>query len=292
MLRTSTLLALACILLPATSACYRGLPTEPDPAIIGLCREGAARKRTIAEEQCRCQVDQGMFVDLAACLGPTGDAAALDACTCDVYGEFPETRDDLECLAPAQTSVIACLAGVACTSGTGAYDVCINAYYTAIAACQVPTTPLLSALALRCEQVPPFVCGSGETIPETWTCDLDPDCEDASDEADCAGTFMCADGSEFIEDALRCDAFADCNDGSDEQDCPTFACVNGTVVPQAYRCDGYEDCCGEDAAECADKSDEQGCPTFLCTDGMTIPEAFRCDGFPDCDDMSDELACP
>jgi hypothetical protein len=301
MLRKSTPLVLACVLLPPLPACYRDLgpktedtttADEPDPEIVMRCNEGATRKRTIAEALCRCQVDQGLFTSVAACLGPTGDAATLDACACDIHGEFPETRDDLECLAPAQTTVLACLEGVTCTPDTAAFDACINPYYNAISTCGVPTKPLLSEVALRCEMVAPFACGSGETIPETWKCDLSPDCQDASDESTCAGTFMCADGTAYIEEALRCDLFDDCQDGSDEQNCPTFTCVNGTVIPLLYRCDTISDCCGEDADVCADQSDELNCPTFMCADGMTIPLAFRCDDFDDCTDGTDELGCP
>ena len=48
-------------------------------------------------------------------------------------------------------------------------------------------------LGLRHASITPygvFTCGDGSTIPGTGKCDLDEDCEDGSDELDCA-TLMC-----------------------------------------------------------------------------------------------------
>ena len=139
--------------------------------------------------------------------------------------------------------------------------------------------------------VPPLVCGSGETIPETWKCDLKSDCEDGSDELTCEGLFLCKDGKGSIDEDLKCDNFPDCADGSDEVGCPTFMCTSGKVIPLIFRCDGIEDCCAEDVEDCPDKSDELNCPTFMCADGSTILLEYKCDGVPDCPDSSDEITC-
>lgn len=264
-----------------------------DPALVGLCTSDLTRKDAIASEQCQCQVDQGMFTDVAACLAQSGAKPSTPACTCEIYGAHPETRAGLECAAPAQEALLACLADVSCVQDTTAYNACTDPYYNAISTCGAPAKSLTSQIAIECEMIAPFVCGSGEAVPETWTCDLKADCKDGSDEKDCAGSFMCDDGK-FIDEGLKCDEFPDCADESDEQNCPSFMCVNGTVILLTYKCDGIPDCCPgvEDPQTCADKSDEANCPTFKCDSGMTIPLMYLCDGIEDCDDKSDEIGCP
>lgn len=63
----------------------------------------------------------------------------------------------------------------------------------------------------------PFLCTDGQTIPMDWKCDLEEDCSDGSDEADCMYV-MCGDGTQLPE-AWRCDGEEDCNDGADEATC-------------------------------------------------------------------------
>ncbi len=99
-----------------------------------------------------------------------------------------------------------------------------------------------------------FECDNGQMVPGDWVCDLEDDCGDGSDEADCEGQlFTCGDG-EPISESWVCDGFEDCSDGSDEADCATafFTCDDGAEVPMDWRCDGGEDC--------SDGSDESGCP--------------------------------
>lgn len=262
-----------------------------DPSILEQCTDHFARRTAIAAANCQCQVDQGKYADVAACLAATGGAMPPVFCTCEIYGRSPETLPGLECAAPGQMAAIACLDGLSCATDSSAVDSCINAYYTAISTCAAPPPAVASEVAIACDGVPALMCGSGESIPETWKCDQKSDCMDGSDEADCAGMFACKDGNGSIDEALRCDDIPDCADKSDELDCPTFMCTTGKVIPLIYRCDGISDCCTEDEPDCADQSDELNCPTFMCADGMTIPEQYRCDGIEDCDDKSDELNC-
>ena len=305
------LLVVACSLLASVSACFSDKGPEaggtsgstgettgtvvtgdgPDPSITELCSESFARRATIAAAQCQCQVDQGKFVDVAACLSATSGAMTPAACACEIYGGAPETRAGLECAAPGQQTVIACIMGLSCKQGSSAFDACINTYFKDISTCAGPPKEVTSQVAIQCEMVPPLTCGSGETVPETWKCDQKPDCMDASDEMGCAGIFVCKDGKSSIDEALKCDGFPDCADQSDEVGCPTFMCTSGKVIMLSFRCDGYPDCCPESDPECADQSDEQNCPTFTCTDGMTVPLDFKCDGEPDCADGSDEVGC-
>ena len=72
--------------------------------------------------------------------------------------------------------------------------------------------------------------------------------------------------------------------------CPDgqYACYsasnNPKCIPQAYVCNGLNDC--------GDLSDEQGCgcasDKFTCKNQQCIPIQYKCNGYPDCDDQSDE----
>lgn len=258
-------------------------PTS-DPEIVALCNDGHARRAEIVTAQCQCQVDRGTYPDLPTCLTASGGVTTANTCACETYGAYPEVRAGLECTAPAQMTALACLAGVTCTADTQAFDACINPYFTAISTCAAPPKSLLSEVELTCGQTAPFACGSGETIPESWSCDFNIDCEDGSDERDCPGAFLCDDGATLIPENFECDSIDDCPDQSDETGCPTFMCNSGNVLPLPLRCDGFNDC--------SDNSDELNCPTIQCMDGPEILETSRCDTFPHCPAGDDELNCP
>ena len=285
---------LPCLALLA-AACFtdRGPPTDSaesttggsDPALVQLCADNFERRATIVQAQCQCQVDRNLYPDLATCVAAFGGASPQSACTCETYGAYPEVRAGLECAAPIQTTMLSCLTGVSCKDDTTAFDACNGPYLTAISNCAGPPKELLGEVELTCEMAAPYACGSGETIPETWKCDLKVDCEDRSDETDCEKSYVCGDGVTFIPANYRCDTIPDCPDSADEKNCPTFMCTNGNTIPAFLRCDTMQDC--------MDGSDELSCPTFMCTDGNTmILETMACNGYPDCPDGSDEAVCP
>lgn len=267
--------------------------TTGDPEFALLCAESFADGQKIIEAQCQCLFDQGVVDDVAECAeDPDG---VTDECTCDVYGQFPDTKAGLECARPAQTTALACLAGVSCKDSSEAFSMCMGVYFESIEGCAPPEKEVVGQLAIQCAMEAPVTCGSGEVIPESWECDFSADCADASDETDCPGSFACADGLGFVPEGLQCNGYPECNDASDEAGCPTFMCASGMEVAGAFKCDGKYDC--------EDMSDETmagaGCETFVCTSGPEIPEDFQCDGFldccggePNCEDMSDEAGCP
>ncbi|XP_058520574.1 low-density lipoprotein receptor-related protein 2 [Ochotona princeps] len=115
---------------------------------------------------------------------------------------------------------------------------------------------------------------------------------------DCSsGHFRCGSGN-CIPQAWRCDGTNDCEDDSDEAGCPHASChpgffqcqSDGLCVPQSWVCDGDEDC--------QDNSDEQHCSgstcsshQLTCSSGQCIPREYRCDHISDCSDGTDEKDC-
>jgi len=72
--------------------------------------------------------------------------------------------------------------------------------------------------------------------------------------------FTCSDGSDTMPAEFVCDVNENCDDGSDEAECSKsefFKCEDDTLIPAYYRCDDDEDCIfGED---------EEGCPVYQCS---------------------------
>ncbi|XP_048453927.1 atrial natriuretic peptide-converting enzyme isoform X4 [Rhincodon typus] len=146
-----------------------------------------------------------------------------------------------------------------------------------------------------CKELDNFLCGSGFCIQRKLLCNGYNDCDDWSDEADCAcsqGQFQCGTGK-CIHHNNTCDGYDDCGDLSDELSCECnpelhFRCGSGRCVLKSWVCDGDHDC--------RDKSDEVNCSCksqglMECGNGRCIPSIFHCDGENDCEDWSDELNC-
>jgi hypothetical protein len=201
----------------------------------------------------------GFCSDLAGKLNGCDMGALLEDGECEEPTEL-ETRCTAKCL----------------------LDASCNDFRTLI--CSNSLTPSLEACVTGC-MPPPFMCGSGETVPESFECDDYPDCIDGSDEHARCPVFSCGSG-ERLPESYECDGELDCIDGSDEHArCPGFSCGSGERLPESFECDGELDC--------IDGSDEHArCPRVTCADGTTVSGA-RCDDYVDCFDYSDEPAsCP
>lgn len=190
--------------------------TGGDPALAALC---LAVEGSIAEGlagDCACAVEAGEHPSVDACLADKGIDPGLGACRCDIVAAAPEMAPYLECLKPVAADFAACIDALGCDDP----DALDNCYFVFLQASECPPSiPAVDAeVEYVCRGASPFACGSGEEVPDTWLCDLEDDCVDGSDEAECP-FFECQSGDE-IPLRWRCDGAPDCPDGDDEVDCP------------------------------------------------------------------------
>jgi hypothetical protein len=200
------------------------------------------------ELDCECAVEAGYYDSVELCRQPAVPPPMAD-CIAHVLDDFADVATHLECVNDSYAQYFECVEEAGCQGDSYAcylmlleFDPCPEIPYAATRAvqkeCYGVTLP------------EPFTCADGMQIPETWQCDEEADCDDASDEQDCP-SFTCDDGSEVLLSS-QCDSVPNCEDFSDERDCPNqFTCGDGYGIPLAWQCDGYEDC--------SDGSDEQGC---------------------------------
>lgn len=149
-----------------------------------------------------------------------------------VHAEPPDSPED-ECIGK-------CELAASCEDLSLGY--CDNMASSSVQAC-------IDACAIECVLV------AGES--DSFNCDGQPQCEGATDEANCDSYyFTCTDGSKINKNYL-CDDAEDCPGGEDQANCPAeFACGDGTKVPARYVCDVEEDC--------ANGADEEGCAALSC----------------------------
>lgn len=116
--------------------------------------------------------------------------------------------------------------------------------------------------------------------------------------------FKCKDASKCIPKEERCDMNEQCQDASDETDCVhynrttsckilQFQCTEGLCIDMNALCDSFRDCAGgEDELNCGAFADNCKIKGLLrCTNGQCYDRDWRCDGAEDCTDGSDEYNC-
>lgn len=158
-------------------------------------------------------------------------------------------------------------------------------------------------------------------MPDRWTCDGIPDCENGSDEKNCKDTdcegFQCKN-MQCIPSRWKCDGSQDCDDGSDEVNCHTkpehelciksrflYECLSGECISHDKVCNGHKDCpYGDDEGkECGAKGCHQkNCSHFClatpnggkcyCNDGYEMAKDGRsCQDLNECTAMKDQGVC-
>lgn len=134
---------------------------------------------------CGCSVEEGTYPSVEFCLMEIGyDAAAQAevACACEVEAADPNNASVEACRRVKFETFYACLAPLMC-SDHGARQACFDAFLEG--SCGSISKQSQVQILLQCWGEKPYVCGSGETIPELWTCDGENDCMDGSDEKNC-----------------------------------------------------------------------------------------------------------
>ncbi len=192
-----------------------GGTTGGDPQIAMDCAAGEAASDQLQEQQCTCEVAAGNYPDVATCLAD-GPPQPPPGCSCEVYAADPAEGPFVACSSAAVVKFAACMQPLACDD-MAAMEMCASDYFMALDGCGQPMTSTLAQLEIHCGGATAWMCGSGETIPDTWQCDGQDDCKDGSDELDCV--FTCTDGQQ-IPKKFVCDGSNDCADGSDELNCP------------------------------------------------------------------------
>lgn len=187
-----------------------------DPALEALCLEVEGSIAAGLAGDCECAVGAGEYPSVDACLADKGIAPGFGECRCPIAAGEPAMAPYLECVKPVAADFAACVAGLGCADP----DAIDNCYFIFLDASECPPSVMAvdAEVEFVCRGAAPFMCMSGESIPDTWVCDLDEECSDGSDESRCP-VFMCMSGEE-IPLEWRCDGAPDCPDGDDEAECP------------------------------------------------------------------------
>ena len=192
-----------------------GSTGEPPPDIAEECSSGELAAQQVDMYRCSCQVQDGLYPDMEACLAKQGEEQFANGCSCEVFADHPEDLEFMTCYSDAVKNLAKCLAKMDCSEKSG-QDLCVDIYFGAIEDCPQPAKETLGQLAIQCGGEVPIMCGSGETIPAAWQCDGEADCADESDEYDCF--FNCGDG-QVVNKHDQCDGEYDCFNGADEKGC-------------------------------------------------------------------------
>ncbi|XP_052104809.1 low-density lipoprotein receptor-related protein 2-like isoform X1 [Mytilus californianus] len=147
-----------------------------------------------------------------------------------------------------------------------------------------------------------FKCDTtNQCFVNSWRCDDISDCDDGSDEKNCATNAPVTQApTDCTSEADKCNGYADCVDGSDEDStmCSKFNCPSGkskcsdglTCISDSAKCDGYQDCpAGDDEANCAAATCSS--KQFKCPNSFCLAKSGKCNGIPECPNGEDENGC-
>lgn len=149
------------------------------------CDAAAAASLQADTYSCACAVEEQTYPSVEFCLMEIGsDAAdqAEEACACEVEAADPSNASVEACRRVKFEAFYACLAPLMCSDFT-ARQACFDAFLEG--SCGSISKQSQGQIELQCRGGTPFMCGSGETIPDLWTCDGQSDCMDGSDEKNC-----------------------------------------------------------------------------------------------------------
>ncbi len=169
---------------PTTTDSATGTTAEPtttggDDALTD-CQTWYGEGDKQVQKQCTCEVESGVYPDIRTCLA---DLIPVDGdCECPIYAADPANASWLECLAAAEQAFTVCDAAVACDDVAG-QEMCFELFF--MYDCGLPSKASRGERDLQCFDATPFMCGSGEQVPVSYSCDGEPDCMDMSDEAMC-----------------------------------------------------------------------------------------------------------
>lgn len=162
----------------ATEGSTSGATTEAPPA---TCQELMAQEDAALVKICECLVDRMEFPDVETCVMGNSTPPEVQQCMCGVYDASPGGLAGLACSEQAFAAYADCLSMIACTD-EAAFTACLDAYNATMCPFDKEVE---GALDLQCFGSDAFLCGSGEEIPQHYACDMEMDCRDGSDEANC-----------------------------------------------------------------------------------------------------------
>jgi hypothetical protein len=139
--------------------------------------------------ECDCEV-AGTNQTVAECVDATLSVTPppIVQCSIDMLATDERSLDSLHCEAQAGVDYLACLETSTCSDFDNILS-CQVAHDTYQRSnCVSLPWELWAKVQTECygiEQPPPFTCADGEIINSEWVCDLEPDCQDGSDEIAC-----------------------------------------------------------------------------------------------------------
>lgn len=149
------------------------------------CAQYMAADLADTQSFCTCAVEVGEYPAVEACVVENTNAEEAD-CLCQVGAMGPEHAQYVVCLAEAVAGYAACVEPLSCEEKVGLgpmEEACFEAFLAANHVCDRLSIEAVLADEACLEYGPPFKCGSGESIPNSYVCDGDNDCADSSDEA-------------------------------------------------------------------------------------------------------------